>query len=159
MVVNKRKKNARQRGSTTHGYGSMKKNRGAGNRGGRGNAGSGKRGDSTKPCFWKKRHFGKFGFKSKGVKRRINAVSIRYLEENLDSLLNKKLIYREGGFYIVDMEKLGFNKLLSEGRVSSKFKINVPYASKKAVEKIKDSGGEVNLVGGKTDNKKADISQ
>ena len=42
MVVNKRKKNLRQRAGTTHGYGSMKKNRGAGNREGRGNAGAGK---------------------------------------------------------------------------------------------------------------------
>ena len=53
MTYNKRKKNTRMRGGTTHGYGSMKKNRGAGNRGGRGNAGSGKRADSKKPKIYK----------------------------------------------------------------------------------------------------------
>ena len=53
MVLNKRKKNSRMRGNTTHGYGSMKKNRGAGNRGGRGMAGSGKRADQKKPTILK----------------------------------------------------------------------------------------------------------
>ncbi len=145
MVVNKRKKKVKERGSTTHGYGSMKKNRGAGNRGGRGNAGSGKRGDSTKPKFWKEKYFGKTGFKSKGVKRKVKAVNISEIEERLSSFLNKKLVSKEGDFYIVDMVKLGFNKLLSKGKVLNKLKINVPYASKKAVEKIKSSGGEIIL--------------
>ena len=45
MPTNKRKKHTKMRAKTTHGYGSMKKNRGAGNRGGRGMAGSGKRAD------------------------------------------------------------------------------------------------------------------
>ena len=76
-------------------------------------------------------------------------MNICCLEEGLDSFLNKKLVSKEGDFYIVDMEKLGFNKLLSEGKVLNKFKINVPYASKKAAEKIKNSGGEVNLTEGK----------
>ena len=53
MSVNKRKKNTRMRAKTTHGYGSMKKNRGAGNRGGRGMAGSGKRADQIKPTILK----------------------------------------------------------------------------------------------------------
>ena len=56
MVVT-RKKNTRQRGSKTHGCGSMKKRRGAGHRGGRGAAGSGKRGDCKKPSIWKNKKY------------------------------------------------------------------------------------------------------
>lgn len=145
MAVYKRKKNTRQRGSHTHGWGSKKKHRGAGNRGGRGMAGSGKRADTIKPSLWKEKYFGKFGFKKKNVREKISAINISYLGENLDSFLNKKLISKEGDFYIVDMGKLGFNKLLSQGKVLNKFKIKVNYASKKAVEKIKNSGGDVNL--------------
>ena len=62
MPVNKRKKATRFRAKTTHGYGSMKKNRGAGNRGGRGMAGSGKRADQKKPTILKlygNEYFGK----------------------------------------------------------------------------------------------------
>ena len=53
MTVNRRKKVVKQRGSHTHGWGSKKKHRGAGNRGGRGMAGSGKRADQRKPSILK----------------------------------------------------------------------------------------------------------
>lgn len=165
MAIYKRKKNTRQRGSKTHGYGSMKKHRGAGNRGGRGMAGSGKRADTIKPSLWGKRYFGKLGFKKKNIKEKISAISIWDFEEKLGSFLNKKLISKEGDFYIVDMGKLGFNKLLSQGKVLNKLKINVAHASKKAVEKIKNSGGEINLLKKekssieKTDNKKSRSQQ
>ena len=66
MPVHKRKKVTKQRGSKTHGWGSMKKHRGAGNRGGRGKAGTGKRADTKKPTiinlFGAKGYFGKKGF-------------------------------------------------------------------------------------------------
>ena len=63
MVVNKRKKNSRQRGSTTHGFGSKKKHRGHGSRGGSGLAGTGKRADAKKPSFWHDtEYFGGHGF-------------------------------------------------------------------------------------------------
>ena len=43
MVVQRKKKVGKYRSHTTHGGGHRKKRRGAGSRGGRGNAGSGKR--------------------------------------------------------------------------------------------------------------------
>jgi len=51
----------------------------------------------------------------------------------------------ENEFFSVDLDKLGFNKLLSRGKVTNKYKIKVPYASKKAIEKVKSNGGEVIL--------------
>ena len=50
-MQNKVKKVRKFRGSHTHGYGSKKKHRGAGSRGGRGMAGSGKRADQKKPSI------------------------------------------------------------------------------------------------------------
>ena len=144
MTVNKRKKSGRYRGSKTHGCGSMKKRRGAGNRGGRGNAGSGKRADSKKPSLWNERYFGKFGFKSKSVTD-IRPVNIEYLEANIEKLNGQNSITKENNVYSVDLEKLGFNKLLGSGKVLNKYRIKVSYASKKAIEKVKDGGGEVIL--------------
>lgn len=143
MVIFKAKKNKRQRGSKTHGWGSMKKHRGAGNRGGKGNAGTGKRGDANKPSIWKKKYFGKFGFKVKGVKKNINAISLKDLQERLNSYINEKKISKEGDFFMIDMDKLGYNKLLSQGKVLNKLKIKVSYASKKAIEKVNSGGGEI----------------
>src|SRR3989344_760533 len=88
MTVNKRKKSSRFRAHTTHGKGSMKKRRGAGNRGGRGRAGSGKRADQKKPSYWKE-DTGKYGFHSIHHKH-LEVVNIRDLEEH------KALWQREG---------------------------------------------------------------
>ena len=143
MTVNKRSKNTRQRGHTTHGWGSMKKHRGKGHQGGAGMAGSGKRADSKKPSIWKERYFGKFGFVSKTPKVRIKEINISLIEKKIDNYISSGLIKKENGFYSLELEKLGFNKLLGEGRVSMKFKINAPYASKSAISKIKEAGGEL----------------
>ena len=143
MTVNKRKKVSRYRGSMTHGGGAKKKRRGSGNRGGKGMAGSGKRSDSKKPSLWKEKYFGKYGFVRKNA-RKINAINIGYLEENINKL-PRDIASKENGFFSVDLEKLGFNKLLSSGKATNKYRVKVSYASKKANEKIKNNGGEVIL--------------
>ena len=134
MPVNKRKKNTRMRARTTHGYGSMKKNRGAGNRGGRGLAGTGKRADQKKPTILKLyglSYFGKSGFKNQ---RRIG---------KKNKILNLNKIYldkKEGDFYIVDASK--YDKILGKGELKEKVKITCKSFSKLALEKIEKSGGE-----------------
>ena len=144
MTANKRKKNVRQRGSKTHGWGAKKKHRGQGHRGGRGMAGTGKRGDSKKPSIWKDLdYFGKHGFISKTQKVKISPINIGFIEQHIDRLLSEQVSSKENGFYFIELEKLGCNKLLGDGRVSAKFRIKTPYASKSAIEKIKQAGGEV----------------
>ena len=143
MVVNKRKKNSRLRGSWTHGWGEKKKHRGAGSRGGRGMAGTGKRGDAKKPSIWGERYFGKFGFIKKGQKLKICAINVSDVERKLDSWVTQKLVTVEGGVFVVDSAKLGFNKVLGAGKVSKRLKISCPFFSAGAVEKIKAAGGEV----------------
>lgn len=144
MVVNKRKKVSRQRGRHTHGWGSKKKHRGSGNRGGKGMAGTGKRADSIKTLIWKDvDYFGKHGFKFKGVKRKIDAISIDYIQGHLNKLVDQGLITQEGNIFVVDLSKLGYNKLLGNGTVKNKFKIITKYASSNAIEKVKKAGGEV----------------
>ena len=144
MTINKRKKNTRQRGHTTHGWGSMKKHRGKGHQGGAGMAGSGKRADSKKPSIWKDEHyFGKHGFISKSRTPDMNPVNVGYIEIHIGKFLASKSIKSENGFYVVDLESLGYNKLLGDGRVTLKFKIKTPYASRAAIEKIKEAHGEV----------------
>lgn len=143
MAVNKRKKFSRQRGSHTHGWGSKKKHRGAGSRGGRGMAGTGKKGDAKKPSIWKNvKYFGKYGFKKKGIIPEIKPVNLIYFEQKLGSLLANKLISKENDLYIIDVAKLGFNKVLGYGKLTKKYKILAPLFSKGASQKIKAAGGE-----------------
>ena len=134
----KRKKSSRYRGSKTHGCGSMKKRRGKGNKGGAGRAGSFKRGDQKRPSFWKEKQ-GKNGFKPKGVKLKIKSITTM----DIQKMISKGTLKEENGVY--DLGKLGYNKLLSKGKLSKAIKIKVLKASKKVVEVVKKSGGEVIL--------------
>lgn len=141
----KRKKNTRQRGTHTHGCGSKKKRRGAGHRGGRGNAGSGKRGDAKKPSFWKDtKRYGKSGFTSK-VKNSVKTINITELQTRINTLVNKGKAKLNNGVYSVDLSLLKIDKLLGAGKVLKKFEIKTRFASKSAVEKVQKVGGKVIL--------------
>ncbi len=127
----KRKKKNRMRGTKTHGHGSKKKWRGAGNRGGRGMAGTGKRADQKKTYilrYYGTDYFGKHGFHS--IHKRENNVI------NLDEL--NKFDKEE-----INLKELGYTKLLGRGNISKKVKVFIGSASKSAIEKIKEKGGEV----------------
>lgn len=146
MTVKIRKKVTRLRGSHTHGWGSKKKHRGAGNRGGRGMAGSGKRAAQKKTLILKmygKSYFGKKGF-IKHNRIKIYSVNIAYIEEHFNSLLEKGIIKKENGSYAINIKDLNADKLLGKGgTLTKKFKITAKYASKNAEEKIKKMGGEL----------------
>ncbi len=145
MTITKRKKNTRQRGSKTHGWGAMKKHRGAGNRGGRGLAGTGKRADHKKQWAFKvfgKGYFGKHGFTSKSRKK-ITATNIEYIEKKLQNFLNKKIATKEKDIVAIDFKKTKFNKLLSKGNPTNKYNIKIPFFSKKTKEKIEKAGGSI----------------
>ena len=146
-MITKRKKVTRYRGSQTHGGGSKKKRRGAGNRGGRGMAGTGKRADQKKPTILKlygSSYFGKKGFVSI-KKKKIKAISIQTIENKLYNWLKKGILKKEGNTININLTKLGYNKLLGKGKPKNKINIEVEYASKKAVEKIEKSGGKINV--------------
>ena len=145
MTHNKRKKNSRQRGEWTHGWGAKKKHRGAGHRGGRGNAGSGKRGDAKKPSYWTdKKYFGKDGFISIN-KKAINTVGISHLDSMIDSLISKGKASVKEGVISINLKDVGVHKLLGNGFTNRKLEIVVDMASEKAVEKIQKAGGKVIL--------------
>ena len=148
MVYNKRKKNSRQRGSWTHGWGEKKKHRGAGSRGGRGNAGSGKRGDAKKPSYAHVQ-WGKHGFVNP-TRKSVKAINVAQLDiMNLDGA--KGVEKTKDGFQI-DLGAMGYQKLLGAGRVRRHYQITALYASQSAIEKIESAGGKVTVkkeVGGK----------
>lgn len=142
MVVYKRKKVNRYRGHSNHGGGARKKRRGAGSRGGRGMAGTGKRAGQKKagmPLV-----LGRHGFRplrSVSVER---VISVSYFTpEKVARLLQEGKAVKDGQFVSVDLTKLGYTKLLGTGNTTQKLKITIASCSKGAVEKIKAAGGSV----------------
>lgn len=116
----------------THGRG-KKAGRGAGLRGGKGNAGLLKH-KYMHMIKYMPDHFGRHGFKRpQSVIKKDKTINIGQLEEKYPGIKD------------IDLEKEGFDKLLGGGSLNSKLKIKVNSASEKAIEKIKDKGGVVIL--------------
>ena len=131
MAFNKRKKNSRHKGSHTHGWGSKKKHRNSGNRGGFGMAGTGKRADHKKSQIlhlYGTSYFGKKGFHlPQGTRKVIRAMNIADLPAQKE----------------VNLAELGYDKLLSKGLVKGPVKVIVAACSAKAKAKIEKAGGQV----------------
>lgn len=142
MVVHRRSKSTKFRGRTTHGLGSKKKGRGAGNRGGRGMAGSGKRADHKKERIYKlygPEYFGKHGFH----RPQKMVVSLHTLNVgDLVTLLPTLSVAQHDGAYHVDLSSLGYDKLLGRGDVRVKLVVSGRVTAR-AREKIEGAGGAV----------------
>lgn len=132
MTVRFRKKSARQRGLKTHGWGSKKKHRGKGSKGGRGYGGSHKHKYSY-IVNYEPDHYGYKGF-VRPRKREVRIINVGDVE--------KILAAREHG-EILDLASLGYSKLLSKGNISVAVKIRIPRCSEKAKLKIEKAGGVV----------------
>src|SRR3989344_3317792 len=142
MVVQKRKKVTKSRGHTSHGGGHHKKRRGAGSRGGRGNAGTRKRAGHKKAGM--PPMLGRHGFNPRRTKSIIKALNLNYFTpERVNKLLLAGKAAKDGTIFSLDLSKLGCQKLLGTGRVKLKLKLKVDSCSPKAKEKVEAAGGEV----------------
>ena len=116
----------------THGRG-KKAGRGAGLRGGRGNAGLLKH----KHMYMTKNipnHFGRHGFKRpQSIVKKDRTINVGDLEKEFS------------GKKEIDLTKEGFDKLLGGGKLNSKLKVKVEKASQSAIDKVKEKGGEIIL--------------
>jgi len=145
MVLNHRKKNSRHRGSWTHSTGEKKKHRGAGSRGGRGNAGSGKRGDAKKPSYWKIKNFvGKHGF-TNHARKTVLTTTISQLNSSIQSLVVQGKAVESSNVFKINLKDIGVKKLLGTGNPLFAYEIVVESATTSAVEKIEAKGGSVLL--------------
>jgi large subunit ribosomal protein L15 len=135
MVVRKKKKAGKFRGSRTQGYGSHKKHRGAGSRGGRGKAGMHKHKWSHTVKYDPDR-FGKRGFKKPiATVKRVKAINVGRLE------------VVAAGKKSVDLKALGYDKVLGSGKINSALEVTAKSFSKGAAEKIEAAGGKVIVIG------------
>jgi len=146
MVTHRRKKASRMRGGTTHGCGSKKKARGAGNRGGRGMTGRGKKSDHRKMEYINKGIFlGSKGFTMHGATKNLRALNIQDIQSHLESWVKEGKAEKKEGMYILDAARVGIQKILGTGSVRVKLRITAQECSEKAAEKIKKAGGDVVL--------------
>jgi|TARA_B100000674_G_scaffold255796_1_gene210916 large subunit ribosomal protein L15 len=135
------RRKALKTGSRTRGRG-HKKGRGAGLRGGRGNAGCHK----TKRIMYERvgRVWGAHGFKRpQTVVMANNAINLKVIEESAAEWVDQGNASKKGKTVSIDLKKMGYDKLLGTGVPSQAYKITISAASAKAVEKVEAAGGEV----------------
>ncbi len=106
------------RGSRTHGRG-KKSGRGAGKHGGTGNAGLHKH-KVMHMLKYMPDHFGRHGFKrpQKIVCAKVT-MNVSDLEERLEGLMKDGYAVKEGKAVKVDLTKMGVDKLLGSGQIST----------------------------------------
>jgi large subunit ribosomal protein L15 len=132
------RKTRKKRGSRTVGYGRVGQHRDQGSKGFR------KCGRHKAGWSWVQRYdpdyFGKNGFTSpKSLRQKIIVVNVR----ELDELAEKHSVEKEKGKLFIDLESLGFSKLLGTGKVTKPLTVKVSACSKSAAEKIMEAGGQV----------------
>ncbi len=141
MKTKKRKKSSRMqgRGRGTHGWGERKKHKKKGHYGGKGMSGTGKRADHKKTLVIKlfgNKYFGKQGITSKGTERdKRKRINLGAIQDNLGAYGKKT----EKGWE-VNLENY---KILGDGEVRDKLIIKAKEASKSAIDKVKEAGGEI----------------
>lgn len=136
-MPHKLRKTRKMRGSRTHGYGQVGQHRVGGIRGRR-KAERNRHGRAyaltQEPSRFRK------GFISpRSVGRKNNVINVGELEE-LASRLDLK---REKGKLRLDLDKLGYTKLLGMGKITKPFSIKVASFSEKAAKKIEEAGGKI----------------
>jgi large subunit ribosomal protein L15 len=144
MQIKRNKRSRIRAARRTAGHGSKKKHRGSGHRGGFGHSNIGKRGSAKiqkEAGSGGNIGLGKHGFKSLETKSK--AINLLELQARLHTYLSEGLISKEKGIYVIDLGKLGYEKLLSKGDVTEKMSIKAPAATENAVEKVKAAGGSV----------------
>jgi large subunit ribosomal protein L15 len=139
----KKKKKEKLREKRSHGKGNTKNKRGAGCRGGRGKAGS------KKHKFTK--YYTEFGTKRKlKAKKQVNAINL----SDINSLIENNEFEKQNSFIVFDGIKTGYEKILSKGTLNEKILFKNIIASKKAIEKINESGSKIEEIESKKETEK-----
>lgn len=147
MVVRREKKSRKMHGYRNRGWGSIGQHRKSGSRGGRGAAGMHKH----KWSWIIKNYrdwFGKRGFipRNPSYTLKVSEINVGQIEEIVNKMVEMGTAMKEGSRVVVDLSRLGINKLIGDGEIAQPVKVVVWSASKKAIEKIRKVGGEVVLL-------------
>jgi large subunit ribosomal protein L15 len=139
----KARKVRKYRGSRTHGYGQIGQHRSRGGRGGTGKAGL----DKHKwtyvikydPTYWEKKGF----VSTKTLGKKVKIINVGKLDDLASKLESEKKLEKKDNKLFLDLEHLGYDKLLGIGVVENPLLVKVSAYSESASKKLIDAGGEI----------------
>lgn len=140
-MPHKLRKTRKKRGSRTYGAGTVGQHR----KGSKGRRKAGRHKEGwTYIIKYEPDYFGKKGFKSKqSLDQRLKLVNVGELEELADKQAAKELVERKEGKVLLDLNKLGYDKLLGKGKITTPVLVKVLSYSELAARKIENAGGRI----------------
>lgn len=138
-MPHKLRKVRKKRGSRTHGYGQVGQHR----KGTKGKAGLHKH-RWTYVIKYEPDYFEKRGFTSqKAISRKTNVINVGELNELAHRLAAEKKLERKQKKIFLDLDKLGYDKLLGLGKITKPMLVKVVAHSEAAAKKIDEAGGQI----------------
>ncbi len=139
----KDRKVRKYRGSRTHGWGQVGQHRARGGRGGTGKAGL----DKHKwtyvlthdPTYWEKKGF----VSTRNLGRKVTIINVGKLDDLVAKLESEKKLERREKKIFLDLESLGYDKLLGMGEISKPMLVKVASYSEAASRKLEEAGGQI----------------
>jgi large subunit ribosomal protein L15 len=142
-LPHKARKVRKQRGSRTHGYGQIGQHRCRGGRGGTGNAGLDKHKWtyvlSHEPDYWLKKGF----VSARTLGKKVSVINIGKLDDLADRLESEKKLEKKEKKIFLDLESLGYDKLLGTGEVNKSLLVKIASYSEAASRKLEEAGGQI----------------
>jgi len=138
-LPHKLRKVRKKRGSRTYGYGQVGQHR----KGTKGKAGLHKH-RWTYLIKYEPDYFEKRGFTSqKALSRKTNVINVGELDELADKLATEEKLERKEKKIFLDLDKLGYDKLLGRGKIAKPILVRVAAHSEAAAKKIEEAGGQI----------------
>lgn len=134
------KRRSKKKQSGSHGHGSSKKNRGAGNKGGRGNAGRGKKAHHHKQTADGVHEMGEKGFNSRKPEQ--NGINLRDIDQTIQTFVEEGTAEETDDGYIFYANEAGYDKVLGTGRLTQEIEIQAENFSSSAERKIEEGKGQ-----------------
>lgn len=89
-------------------------------------------------------YFGKRGFTSpRSLGQRVNILNVGELEELANKLAMEQGLEEKERKAFLDLDKLGYDKLLAKGRITKPLLVKIASHSKAAAKKIEEAGGRI----------------
>jgi len=89
-------------------------------------------------------YFGKKGFTSpRSLGQKVNVINVGKLDELVESLAEEERLKKKGGKVFLDLDELGYEKLLGTGKVTKPILVKVASHSEEAAKKVQESGGQI----------------
>jgi len=89
-------------------------------------------------------YFGRRGFTSpRSLKQKINVINVGELDELVDKLASGKQLEKREDKPFLDLDKMGYHKLLATGKITKPILVKVAMHSENAAKKIEEAGGQI----------------